>query len=159
MRFLSAGNHKLRIWFDAYSLSGVVPPGEEQATLTRLVVRAVPAMMYCGWPGGCYVPGYSEPWGGYYSFAFLEKDVLRNINTLIGVPAPRWDPDRAEWKRRGGHCLQEMPLPGKIRSVLKEQKAIGLIPYFDFFPTGFLILCIIIFVTSCTILRIRTKEK
>jgi len=120
MRLLSAGEHKLRIWFDAYSMSGIVPPAEKQATMTRLAVRAVPAMMYCGWPGGCHVSGYTEPWGGCYGFAFLKKDVLRNINTLVGVPAPRWDPDRAEWKRRGGQCLQEMCLPDKIRSVLKD---------------------------------------
>ncbi|MBI3922385.1 MAG: LamG domain-containing protein, partial [Armatimonadetes bacterium] len=52
MRFLSAGEHKLCLWHDTYSLNRFVPPGEKQSTINRLIVRAVPAMMYCGWPGG-----------------------------------------------------------------------------------------------------------
>ena len=114
MRFLSAGEHTLGIWSEQYKKTDPIP------TVTRLVVRAVPAMMICGFPGGCYVSGYTEPWGGYYSFAFLQKDVLPNLNTFVGQPHARWNPKRAQWKRRGGRWLLEQPMPDKMRATLKD---------------------------------------
>ncbi|MFC1692766.1 serine hydrolase domain-containing protein [Candidatus Latescibacterota bacterium] len=48
---------------------------------------------------------------------------------------------------------------GLIRIVLKELKAIGFIPYFDFFPTGFYIICILISVTIMVIFRIKRNQK
>ena len=109
MRLLGAGEHKLRIWAESEG-------GRKLPTISRLVIRAVPAMMYCGWPGSSYVAGYGE-----YDFKFLARDVLPNINTLVGQPGDRWDPDRDEWKKRGGQSLQELPIPTRtIRSILKD---------------------------------------
>jgi len=108
MRLLSAGQHKLHIWAEPAA-------GEKLPTISHLVVRAVPAMMYCGWPGNPYIAGY-----GQYDFKFLARDVLPNINTLIGGAKTRWDPDRDDWKRRGGQCLLEQALPTLMRGVLKE---------------------------------------
>lgn len=48
---------------------------------------------------------------------------------------------------------------GLIRIVLKELKAIGFIPYFDFFPTGFYIICLCISATTITIFQIRKRRK
>ncbi|MBN1996207.1 beta-lactamase family protein [candidate division KSB1 bacterium] len=47
---------------------------------------------------------------------------------------------------------------GLIRIVLKEQGAIGLIPYFEFFPAGFLMACIGIGLT-CIIVALVRKRK
>jgi len=48
---------------------------------------------------------------------------------------------------------------GLIRIVLKELKGIGLIPYFDFFPWGFFLICTIIFVVNMIILLISRRKK
>ncbi|MBN2412975.1 beta-lactamase family protein [candidate division KSB1 bacterium] len=48
---------------------------------------------------------------------------------------------------------------GLIKTVLKEQKAIRLIPYFDLFPTGFILICAAISITTIIIVRIKTKRK
>ncbi len=48
---------------------------------------------------------------------------------------------------------------GLIRTVLRELNAIGYIPYFEFFPTGFLIICISISLISIIIFIIRKKYK
>jgi len=48
---------------------------------------------------------------------------------------------------------------GLIRIVLKDLKAIGLIPYFEFFPTGFLITCICISVITIIFSVIRKRNK
>ena len=107
MRLLGAGQHTLRIWADPGT-------GDGLPTIARLAVRAVPAMMYCGWPGSSHA-GY-----GWYDFEFLARDVLPNINTFVGGAQPKWDRQRAEWKKRGGQCLLEQPLPTLIRAVLKD---------------------------------------
>jgi len=46
-----------------------------------------------------------------------------------------------------------------IASVLKELNVLGIIPYFDFFPTGLLIISISILVINMTVLRIRRRRK
>ena len=114
MRLLSAGEHKLRIWADSFSL--YTPTRQRIPKITRLVVRAVPAMMFCGFCAGSHVAGYKD----CNTFAFLARDVLPNINTLVGIAYPRWNPERAEWKRRGRRYLQEQGLPTLVRGVLKD---------------------------------------
>ena len=47
---------------------------------------------------------------------------------------------------------------GLIRTVLKDLGAIGIIPYFEFFPTGFLIICIFISVIVIIISFSRKKK-
>ena len=46
-----------------------------------------------------------------------------------------------------------------IRIVLREMNAIGLIPYFDFFPTGFIIICTFISLITLIIFRKRIFKK
>jgi len=48
---------------------------------------------------------------------------------------------------------------GLIRLVLRELKAIGPIPYFDFFPIGFFIICASISVITMVIFRIRKRKR
>lgn len=46
-----------------------------------------------------------------------------------------------------------------IRIVLKEMHVIGLIPYFEFFPTGFIIVCTLISLTTLVIFRRRIWKR
>jgi hypothetical protein len=46
-----------------------------------------------------------------------------------------------------------------IREVLKELKIIGIIPYFDFFPLGFVIIGASLALLGMILLRIRRRFK
>jgi D-alanyl-D-alanine carboxypeptidase len=48
---------------------------------------------------------------------------------------------------------------GLIKTILKDFGAIGIIPYFEFFPTGFIILCTAISVTTLLFGFIRKRRK
>ena len=48
---------------------------------------------------------------------------------------------------------------GLIRIVLRELKAMGLIPYVEFFPTGFVIICAGISVITMVVFRIRKRKR
>ena len=102
MRFLSAGEHKLRIWF---------PEKPELATLDirNLIVRAVPAMVYTAHPV------VSRGYFGVYDEEFLAKDVLPNTNTIIGDGRVQYQNLHKEWKARGGKWYLEQNLPSLLR--------------------------------------------
>lgn len=46
-----------------------------------------------------------------------------------------------------------------ITTVLKEYKAVGVLPYVDFFPQGFVLLCATICIISATISQIRRRRR
>ena len=50
---------------------------------------------------------------------------------------------------------------GLIRIILKDQRALGLFPYFNFFPTGLMLICfsISIIMITISVFRIRIKKK
>ena len=104
MRYLTAGGHTLRIWF---------PEKPEMAELNvrNLVVRAVPALVYCAHPV------VSTGYYGVYDSEFLAKDVLPNINTIVGEGALRYEDLHKEWKDRGGQWYIEQNLPSLLRKV------------------------------------------
>ena len=98
MRHLPAGEHKLRIWCDAGAR-------QKLPSVRRVVVRAVPAIMFCGYP--CVSPaGY-----GTYDFEFLEKDVLPNINVIVGSGDLKYESAQKTWKERGGRWYLEHNIP------------------------------------------------
>jgi hypothetical protein len=99
LRYLAGGEHRLRIWTDP-DRGNVLP------ALSRLVVRAVPEMMLCGYPCRAHLSGY-----GAYNVAFLEHDVLPNITTLVGSADPQWQAEQEAWKRRGGRWYLEQNIP------------------------------------------------
>ncbi|MCC6795361.1 MAG: LamG domain-containing protein [Candidatus Hydrogenedentes bacterium] len=88
--------------------------------LQRFIVRSIPELMFCGYPTGAgKVEGY-----GAYDFDFLRKDVLPNINGIVGIGGSqmlqqqRWtDEVRAkwntfeEWKCAGRRWYQEIGIP------------------------------------------------
>ena len=80
MRRLPAGRHTL----DIRCRGG--------AALKQLVVRAIPRLIYATMNPTPKVPEF-----GTYSRDFLEADVLRNVNTLVGVPKKRSEKAGKEW--------------------------------------------------------------
>ncbi len=107
MRFLTAGEHKLRIWF---------PEKPELATLDirNLIVRTVPAMVYCA------LPVVSRAHYGVYDSDFLAKDVLPNINTVIGEGGAKYHDLQKQWTQRGGKWYIEHNIPSLFKSSRKD---------------------------------------
>ena len=105
MRHLGAGEHKLRVWRRAAPRSG-----GKSAVIRKLIVRSVPALMYCA------VPAVARAGYGPYGFEFLEKDVLPNINIIIGgYGAGKLREWHEQWQRRGGWWLLEKNIPTLAR--------------------------------------------
>ena len=103
MRFLSTGEHKLRLWF---------PEKPELATLDirNLIIRAVPAMIYCAHPV------VSRGYYGVYDEEFLAKDILPNINTIVGEGGAKYQYLQKRWKARGGKWYIEHNIPTFART-------------------------------------------
>ena len=95
MRCLPMGEHRLLL-----SCSG-------GATVSRLVVRAVPEIIYCKFPSN---PQVTEE--GAFDWAFLSKYILPHINTIVGAGDEASRPYAEQWKARGGKWIVECGLPG-----------------------------------------------
>jgi hypothetical protein len=106
MCFLSEGPGKLRIHCQG------------KPVIRRLVVRSIPELMFCGYPAIPHVNAYGD-----YDFAFLGKDVLPNINTIVASGGPaalaaQRLPDEWKkkfdkfglWKSMGRRWLHEYPI-------------------------------------------------
>ena len=91
MRFLSPGDHVLVLGSTAESLS----------------IRSVPALVYCKYGVGHWVPEYN-----HYDWQYLDKHVLPHVNTIVATSSPEHAPYLQEWKRRGGRWFVECGLPG-----------------------------------------------
>ena len=72
---------------------------------TQLIVRLVPAMMYCAYP--------AEPLAGYcdYDWPYLKRHVLPHINTIVGDGQDAYQREQKEWQQRGGQWFLEQNLP------------------------------------------------
>jgi len=57
---------------------------------------------------------------GVYDFKFLEKDVLPNINTIIGAAGITYQDIHKEWRERGGQWYLEQDLPSFSKSSRKD---------------------------------------
>lgn len=93
MRFLSKGPHEVRV--------------TSPAGLERLVVRAVPELVYSVFGADPHVHEY-----GKYDWDFLSKHVLPNINVLVVTANKEQEPFIRQWKRQGRRCLVECGVPG-----------------------------------------------
>jgi len=93
MRLLSKGTHQVR----------VTPP----AALERLVVRAVPELIYAKSGADPHVGEY-----GKYDWTFLSRYVLPNINVLVASGSEDEKPRLREWRQAGRKCLVECGVPG-----------------------------------------------
>jgi len=108
MRFLSAGEHKLRITSHAHLSPG--DAGPDILPISRLVVRAVPVLVFWSpldvWSTGGY---------GVYDRDFLRKDVLPNTNVIVGGAGPSGEPERKWWRERGGQWFLWRNIPDVAR--------------------------------------------
>ncbi len=124
MRFLTAGDHKLRIWFPE-------KPGAEDLDIRKLIVRSVPELLYCAHPS------LSRGYGGVYDFAFLAKDVLPNINVIVGDGDPDSLDLHKQWKERGGKWYLEKNIPSLISSLKDVPKPMTADYAYDFWVNSF----------------------
>ncbi len=93
MRWLSEGVHFLEM-----------PNGEPG--IRSLVVRAIPEIHYCRYPTDPVIKEY-----GPYDWAFLKREVLPHVNTIVGLPDPSIDSDIKDWLSRGGKWIAYGSLP------------------------------------------------
>ena len=90
MQYLRAGAHELRV------------TSEGAARLQRVVVRSVPMLQYAFYDKDPHIAPY-----GPYDWEFLRKDVLPNVNTLVGRPGPELE----AWKQSGRKWISIIGLP------------------------------------------------
>lgn len=95
MRNLPAGEH------------GISIRCRGNAVAERLVVRAVPEIIYCKYAAQPHVSEY-----GAYDWEFLSRHILPHVNTIVGTGNEADRPRAEEWKRRGGRWIVECGLPG-----------------------------------------------
>ena len=107
MRHLTAGGHRLRVWSNAGA-------GTARPVVRDVCVRTVPEMMFCAVPATAH-SGY-----GIYDMAFLEKDVLPNINAIVGSGHEKYHAWQEAWKERGGKWYLEQNIPTLITKYLKD---------------------------------------
>ncbi|MEM2922261.1 MAG: hypothetical protein QXF26_08105 [Candidatus Bathyarchaeia archaeon] len=102
MRLLSAGEHKLKVWCE----------GESSL---ELIVRAIPELIYNSFPSNPHVSEY-----GPYDKKFLEKDVLRNVNVIVGSLYPVFTD---EWKKQGKRWITEASIYPVIEETVTAEAA------------------------------------
>ena len=92
MRFLQAGRYTIEL---------------TEGTADRLIVRRVPEIIYCRY--------HYDPWvlaEGPYDWAYLQRTVLPQVNTVIGTVNDNHEREATEWRARGGRWVAEMLAPG-----------------------------------------------
>ncbi|MFH1743072.1 MAG: hypothetical protein ABIH23_29045, partial [bacterium] len=87
-----------------------LPEGKHQMEIQggagcRLVVRAVPELIYCSYPTTPHIAPHGD-----YSWAYLERYILSHVNTIIGAPAE--NEEFKQWIREGRKWLTHSSLPG-----------------------------------------------
>ncbi|HNR29594.1 MAG TPA: hypothetical protein PKI11_01780 [Candidatus Hydrogenedentes bacterium] len=91
MRFLDAAAHRLRI---------------ENGAGARVIVRAIPEILFCYYPSTRHIEAYPE-----YDWAYMERHVLPHVNVLItrsDVPPEEFE----QWLREGRRWIGNASLPG-----------------------------------------------
>ncbi|MBN1346274.1 MAG: hypothetical protein JXQ73_26540 [Phycisphaerae bacterium] len=106
MRFLPQGPHALSL------------RAAEKTVLDRLVVRAVPELVYAKCGANPHVVEY-----GKYDWAFLQKHVLANLNVMVGAGGLDEKPFADQWRRQGKRWIIECGVPGlgKGQTVTPDQ--------------------------------------
>jgi len=94
MRYLSAGQHSITL------------QREGEPEVRRLIVRAIPELIYARFPS---TPSVSEY--GPYDWRFLERTVIPNVNTIVGPVTEESLPYIRTWKKQGKRWLSEHTAP------------------------------------------------
>jgi hypothetical protein len=101
MRHVTAGNHVLR------AASG------STATIKKITVKAIPELMYCGLGFNPQIKSF-----GAYDMAFLQRDVLPNITTMIIPYGLKLDDSVINsWHRQGKRFLAETSLNATAKTA------------------------------------------
>jgi hypothetical protein len=104
MRYLKAGGHKIRL-------------GKEgRPTLERLIVRAIPELIFCKFQYDPYVRPH-----GPYDWGFLKKHILPHVNTIVGSGADEHRPFVEEWKKQGKRWIVEVPATPYFKSQSADE--------------------------------------
>ena len=90
MRLMSPGEHTVNVWC------------EGESSLDGIVVRAIPELLYATFPAEPLIREF-----GTYSWEYLEKDVLRNVTTLVGLPPDAMLPRLKAWQKQGRRWIAE----------------------------------------------------
>jgi len=91
MLFLKRGEHRLTI---------------DSAKGLRLDIRGIPEIAYCYYPTNPHIACY-----GPYDWAFMERYVLPDVNTLVSRSAVKPE-EFQQWLREGRHWISNASLPG-----------------------------------------------
>jgi len=95
MRYLKKGDHVLRLLCT------------QPYSLQRLVVRAVPELIFCHYQYNPHVAPY-----GPYDWDFLSRYVLPHANTIVGGGGEEQVKNAREWREKGGRFIIECYLKG-----------------------------------------------
>ncbi len=106
MRHVEKGTHQLRV--------DVAPGGQ----LDRLVIKAIPELVHCGLGFEPAIKAF-----GHYDLAFLKRDVLPNVTTLI-VPCNLQLPQPAidDWHRQGKRFVAEVGVDANAKTAEEHVK-------------------------------------
>jgi hypothetical protein len=101
VRYVAGGDHRLRV-----ECTGSL-------RIDRLVVKAIPELIHCGLGFDPAIKSY-----GRYDLAFLQKDILPNVTTLI-VPHTSALPRRVidAWHRQGKRFVAEVGIDGRAKTA------------------------------------------
>ncbi len=104
MRLVSAGEHTLTVE------CGVA------ARVDHLVVRSIPELMHCGLGFDPAIKGY-----GHYDLAFLQRDILPNVTTLVAPHNIDLPADVVEdWHRSGKKFVAEVGINGQAATAVEH---------------------------------------
>jgi len=106
MRCLPAGRHVLGLL------------SSRAAKPQRLIVRAIPEIQYCGFPGASPYPAF-----GRYDWDFVSRHILPNVNTIIGSPSGPEGAAFHEWRQRGGKWIIHTGVPAMHGPPITPQQA------------------------------------
>jgi len=101
MRFVTKGEHNIQVEY------------EGNATVDRLVVRAIPELVHCGLELNPEIKSY-----GRYDIEFLKGDILPNVTTLIVPGSIKLSRSVMEdWHRQGKWFVAEAGINSQARTV------------------------------------------
>ena len=101
VRHVARGEHRIRV-----DCSG-------GCRVDRLVVKAIPELMHCGLGFDPEIKSY-----GRYDMAFLKRDILPNVTTLIVPNSIKLAPSVIDdWHRQGKRFVAEVGINGQARTA------------------------------------------
>jgi hypothetical protein len=105
MHYVTKGRHTLQV-----ARAGAV-------SLEHLTLKAIPELMHCGVGFNPQIKSY-----GVYDMAFLKKDILPNVTTLIVANNIKLTNSTIEdWHRQGKHFVAEVGI--NLRNTLRSGRA------------------------------------